>query len=65
MNEELNKLVTDALEKTGGAAYQAMLWVVDQAPGLPIAFLIASLEWLKILIAPKLWLVEYVASLVR
>ena len=32
--------------------------------GIPIIFLY-SLTWLKILIAPKLWLLEYAASLVK
>jgi hypothetical protein len=122
VNEELNKLLIDALKKTGGAIEKSVDFAIQQAPDLinqamlwnmtisilrciaalaimtgayilhrfviklaeetsddefwfilmfswPIASIITvfvfSLEWLKILIAPKVWLIEYAVSLAK
>jgi hypothetical protein len=38
---------------------------IIQVPLIIIAFTIFNLTWLKIWIAPKVWLIEYAASLVK
>jgi len=58
-----NKKEWEQSKEDGGVAVMSMINFI--ALFIPSAMMLSHLEWIKILIAPKLYLMEYIAHLIK